>query len=487
MIAHYVLEPDKKHGMDVLAKKYLQYETISIETLIGKKGKNQCSMDSVEPETVCPYAAEDADITFQLKHILEKKLKEEDLYSLFMEVELPVVEVLYKIEKNGVKIDLDGLISFSHELEGKIQETKENIFSLSAVPIFNLNSPKQLGQVLFEKMKITDKVKKTKTKQYSTSEETLLELQDTHEIIGEILNYREFAKLKNTYVDVLPKLSDEEAMIHASFNQAVASTGRLSSSNPNLQNIPIKTEQGRKIRQAFISSFEGGKIVSADYSQIELRVMAEVCGDPSLKEAFLNNADIHTNTASKIFEVSPEEVTPSMRSKAKVVNFSILYGVSAFGLARNLKIPRSEAAEMIEQYFLKFSKIKEYMDSTIEFARSNGYVFTHYGRKRYLADINSGNRTVRGHAERNAINAPIQGTAADIIKKAMIQIDTTLSEKKLSSKMILQVHDELVFDVAPDEVEIIPTMVKKEMENAVNFSVPLVVSIGSGNNWLEAH
>jgi len=487
MLAHYLLEPDQRHNMDSLAQNYLNYKPISIETLIGKKGKNQLSMRQIAIDQVFPYACEDADITFQLKEIFEKKLEGTNSYTVFKDIEMPLIPILSAMEMEGIKIDIDALSDFSKELEKRLLELDQNVQSLAGTP-FNLASPKQLGEILFEHMKLVDKPKKTKSGQYSTSEETLLKLKGKHEIIDSILEFRQLQKLKSTYVDALPELADNNSQrIHTTYQQAVAATGRLSSINPNLQNIPIRSEKGREVRKAFIARNQEFTLMAADYSQIELRLMAHLSQDQGMLSAFKNHEDIHTATAAKVYQISTQEVSREQRSYAKMVNFGIIYGISAFGLSQRLGIKRGEAKEIIDNYFTQYPKVKDYMDLSIEKAREKGYVETLLGRKRMLNDINSRNAIVRGYAERNAINAPIQGSAADIIKLAMIRLDQSMSAQSLKSKMLLQVHDELVFDVHLTEVDNIQKLVKKEMENAILLSVPLEVEIGLGYNWLEAH
>lgn len=487
MLAHYLLEPDKRHKMDELARNFLKYDPIAIETLIGKKGKDQLNMATIEPKKVAIYAAEDADITLQLYHVFKPLIKEKSLEKVLFDIELPLVPVLAQMERNGVKLDIGFLSQYSHELAAFISELEKDIISLAGVK-FNIASPKQLGEVLFDKLKLMDKPKKTKTGQYQTNEEVLQKLANAHEIVGKILDYRELQKLKSTYVDALPLLvSKKTGRVHTSFNQAIAATGRLSSNNPNLQNIPIRTEKGRHIRKAFVASSDSHVLVSADYSQIELRVIASVSKDKSMMEAFIQNLDIHTSTAAKVFDVHYDEVTKEMRSKAKMVNFGIIYGISAFGLSERLGIPRKEAKEIIDEYFVKFPGIKSYMDNTIAEAKQNGYVKTLLGRRRYVPDITSANQTVRGFAERNAINAPIQGAAADMIKLAMIKVQNKLKELNLKTILTLQVHDELLLDVPLDELEIVTTLVKEEMQHAMELDVPVVVEAGFGKNWLQAH
>lgn len=487
MLAHYLIEPDQKHGMDFLALKYLNYIPVSIETLIGKKGKGQKSMLDVPVEEVTDYACEDADITFQLYELFKVELEKTGrLYQVFEEIEMPLVDVLKDMERVGFNLDVDSLKVMSEELAKEEIMLEAKIKDLAGEE-FNVSSPKQLGEVLFEKMELDAKAKKTKSGQYSTSEEVLTKLAGKHEIIDHILDFRGVKKLKSTYVDALPLLIDENSnRIHTSFNQAVAATGRLSSVNPNLQNIPIRTERGKLMRKAFIPS-EGNMLLAADYSQVELRLMAEMSGDEGMIEAFQNKQDIHSATAAKVFGISLEEVDRDQRSKAKMVNFGIIYGISAFGLSQRLGVSRKEAKAMIDEYFAKYPKVKEFMDKSVKDARDHGFVETIKGRRRVLNDINSRNAVVRGFAERNAINAPIQGAAADIIKIAMINIQDRMKAEDLKSKMLLQVHDELIFDVLPSELDKMKDLVKTEMEGAVSMSVPLEVEASSGENWLQAH
>jgi len=487
MVAHYLLEPDQKHGMDILAETYLSYKPQSIVELIGKKGKNQGSMRDVEVEKVVEYAGEDADITFQLKQVFEKELGNGEIRKLFDEVEMPLIPVLAAMEFEGINLDCETLAEFSKELELSLSDLTKEITELATTE-FNIDSPKQLGQVLFEVLKIDDKAKKTKTGQYSTSEETLAKLTEKHEIVPKVLEYRSLKKLKSTYVDSLPDLvNPKTGHIHTNYMQTVAATGRLSSNSPNLQNIPIRTEKGREIRKAFIPRTKDYQILAADYSQIELRIIAALSGDEGMIEAFKNGIDIHAVTASKVFDVPLEEVDRDMRSKAKTVNFGIIYGISAFGLSQRINIPRKEAKVIIDNYFEKYPGIKTYMDSSIGFAKEHGYVETIMKRRRYLKDINGKNAIMRGFAERNAINAPIQGSAADVIKVAMINLQQELLKQKFRSKLLLQVHDELVFDVHKDEVEKIKSLIKDKMENAVELVVPLIVEMDIASNWLEAH
>lgn len=487
MLAHYLVEPDLRHNMDYMALTYLNYQPVSIETLIGKKGKNQLNMRMVELETIKEYAAEDADITLQLRTKLEPLLEQTDTRELFDTVEIPLVKVLAAIEAEGIKIDTKNLNTFSAELETEIRQVEAEIYQLAGTR-FNIGSPKQLGEILFDHMKLVDNPKQTKTKQHSTGEEILQKLINKHPIIQLILDYRSLTKLKSTYVDTLPLLVNKKTgRVHSSFNQAVASTGRLSSNNPNLQNIPIRTERGREIRKAFVPRSEEYILLSADYSQIELRLIAHMSGDTAMKEAFRMGLDIHTATAARIYNVELNQVTKDMRRNAKTVNFGIIYGISAFGLSEQLSIPRREAADIINQYFERFHGIKEYMANTIIFAKAHGYVETLKKRRRYLRDINSGNAIVRGFAERNAINAPIQGSSADMIKIAMINIHNEFTRRNLKSKMILQVHDELVFDVYKPEIELVKPIIESLMKTALKLDVPVEVEISTGNNWLEAH
>jgi DNA polymerase-1 len=473
--------------MDYLAEVFLNYKPVSIEELIGKKGKNQKSMRDVDPDIIAEYAAEDADVTLQLKEVFEPKLKETGTDKLFNEIEMPLVPVLANMEAEGVKLDTKALAEFSKKLEQEIEKIQVEIYEMAGVE-FNIASPKQLGEVLFEKLVISSKPKKTKTGQYSTGEDVLVKLKHRHPIIELILEYRSLTKLKNTYVDALPNLVNQrDGRLHTSYNQAVAATGRLSSNNPNLQNIPIRTERGREIRKAFIPRNKEYILLAADYSQIELRIIAHLSKDKGLVEAFQNGMDIHTATASKVYGVAPDMVTKEMRRNAKMVNFGIIYGISAFGLSERLGIPRKEAADIINNYFEQYPGVKAYMEKSIQFAREHGYVETILGRRRYLPDINSANSVVRGYAERNAINAPIQGSSADMIKVAMINVFNQMRKQNLRSKMILQVHDELVFDAHRDEVEQLKAIVKDKMLNAITLDVPLVVDMNTGENWLEAH
>jgi len=487
MMAHYVIDPDTRHNMDVLSENYLGYKPVSITELIGPKGKGQGSMRDVEIEKIKEYAAEDADITLQLKTIFEPKLKEVEAEKLIHEMENPLIYVLADMEFEGVKIDHETLGEFSKELEKDIARYEKIVYEKAGVR-FNIASPKQLGEVLFEKLMLDPKAKKTKTGQYQTGEDVLMSLAAKSDIVRDILDFRQLQKLKSTYVDALPTMVNRKTgRVHTSYNQAVAATGRLSSVNPNLQNIPVRTERGREVRKAFIPRDEGHTIVSADYSQIELRIIAEISKDPNMTEAFVQNLDIHTATAANVYGVALDQVSSDQRRNAKAVNFGIIYGQSAFGLSQSLGIPRKEAADIIENYFAQYPGIKQYMADTMNFARENGFVCTLMGRRRYLRDINSANQTVRGFAERNAINAPIQGSAADMIKIAMINIHREFKARKLDARMTMQVHDELVFDVPHNEVEIVKPIIVENMKNAIKTTVPILVEIGTGVNWLEAH
>lgn len=487
MLAHYLLEPDMRHGMDLLSETYLNYRPVSIETLIGKKGKNQKSMRDVPVEQVKDYAVEDADITFRLYELFSPQLDETKTRKIFEQIEMPLVSVLGDVEATGVAIDIEQLRAFSKELGNEITALDKKIKALAGTD-FNIASPKQLGEVLFDHMKLVDKPKKTKTGQYATSESVLEGLRGEHEIIDKILEYRQVVKLKSTYVDTLPDLvNPRTGRVHTTFHQAVAATGRLSSQGPNLQNIPVRTERGRRVREAFVPRDENYVILAADYSQIELRVIASISEDEAMISAFQNDADIHAATAAKIFGVQLDEVTREQRSNAKTVNFGIIYGVSAFGLSQQTDLSRTEAKEVIDSYFETYPGIKQYMDDRIAFAREHGYVETLMGRRRYLRDINSRNAVVRGQAERNAINTPIQGTAADIIKLAMIEVHKVFEAEQFRSKMILQVHDELVFDAHKDELATIEPLIVEKMQHAMKLRVPLKVDVGRGQNWLEAH
>ncbi|MEP7256234.1 MAG: DNA polymerase I [Ferruginibacter sp.] len=489
MLAHFVIEPDGKNGMDALSERYLGYEPVHIEELIGKKGKGQGNMRDVEPEKITDYAAEDADITLQLKNIFLPKLKEKDVEKVFYEVDNPLVKVLTAMEFEGIRIDEGFLNEYSKELEKEAKAAEESVYKQAGVR-FNLASPKQLGEVLFDKMQIDPKAKKTKTGQYATGEDVLLKLASKNKIVDDILSFREFTKLKSTYVDALPLMINKKTgRVHTSYAQAVAVTGRLSSNNPNLQNIPIRTERGREIRKAFIPRDKDHVLISADYSQIELRIVAAISGDKNMCEAFRTGKDIHNATAAKVFNVDEKDVTKEMRYKAKSVNFGIIYGQGAFGLAENLGISRTEAKEIIDNYKKQFPNIQKYMDDTIHFAQEHGYVQTLMGRKRWLRDIGSANFTVRAFAERNAINSPIQGSAADMIKLAMIKIHQEFSKHNFKSKMLLQVHDELVFDAHKSEIEKIKPIILNCMQTALALpnGVPTDAEIGEGENWLEAH
>jgi DNA polymerase-1 len=489
MLAHYCFEPEGKRSMDLLSEKYLKYKPVSIEELIGKKGKGQGNMRDVEAEKIKEYASEDADITLQLKHQFVPLLKENGVEKVFYDVDSPLLKVLMNMEFEGIRIDTDFLKDYSKELEREAKIAEETVYKEAGVR-FNLASPKQLGEVLFEKLKLDPKAKKTKTGQYATGEDVLAKLAVQHEICNTILTFREYTKLQNTYVDTLPLLiNPKSGRVHTTFGQTIAVTGRLSSVNPNLQNIPIRTDRGREIRKAFIPRDEKHVLISADYSQIELRVVAAISGDPAMCEAFRQHKDIHTATAAKVYNVAESEVTKEMRYKAKSVNFGIIYGQGAFGLADNLGISRTEAKEIIDNYKKEFSGIQKFMDDTINFAREKGYVQTLMGRKRWLRDITSANFTVRAFAERNAINSPIQGSAADMIKLAMIKVHHKLSGSKLQSKMVLQVHDELVFDAPKEEVEELKALILDCMQTAMPLpnDVPVVAEVGSGDNWLLAH
>lgn len=487
MVAHYLLHPEMKHGMDYLSETYLGYKPISIEELIGKKGKKQGSMRDVPLEKIAPYACEDADITFRLYEKFSKEINEGHLKKLSEEVEMPLIKVLTSMEQEGIKLNVPRMKEFSEELGKDILKLQESIHKLAGIE-FNIDSPKQLGEILFDHMKIEAKVKKTRTGQYATNEEVLRSIMDKHEVIPMILDYRGLKKLKSTYVDPLPEMVNAETgRIHTTYLQTVAATGRLSSNHPNLQNIPIRTEKGREIRRAFIPRNEDFRMLSADYSQIELRIIAGLAGDETMINAFTEGMDIHASTAAKVFDVSLENVDRDMRSRAKAVNFGIIYGQTAFGLSQNLRISRTEASDIIKNYFAQFPRIQEFIEESKERARKTGYVQTILGRRRYLKDINSSNGVVRGHAERNAINAPIQGSAADIIKVAMVRIHDVLQQRKMKSRMLLQVHDELVFDAHTDELQELEVILKHEMENAVEFNVPLTVDMNAADNWLDAH
>lgn len=489
MLAHYLIESEGRRNMDLLSAQYLGYVPVSIKELIGKKGKGQGNMRDVEIEKLKEYAAEDADITLQLKHVFDPVLKEKQVEKLFMEVETPLIKVLRDMEFEGMKIDAEFLSAYSKELEAMAIESEEKVYAQAGIR-FNLASPRQLGEVLFDKMQLGGNVKKTRGGQHATGEDVLKKLAKENPIINDILNYRELSKLRSTYVDALPQLVNKKtSRVHTCYGQAIAVTGRLSSTNPNLQNIPIRTARGREIRKAFIPRDKDYLIMSADYSQIELRIVAAISGDPAMVEAFRSGKDIHTATAAKVFNVAEEEVTKEMRYKAKSVNFGIIYGQSAFGLAENIDVSRTEAKEIIDAYKREFAHIPKYMSETIEFCKANGYVQTLMGRKRWLKDISSRNWTVRGFAERNAINSPIQGTAADMIKLAMISIAQIIKENKFRSRMILQVHDELVFDAHKEELDVLKPMILNAMKNAMTLphNVPVEAEVGVGDNWLEAH
>ena len=486
MLAHYVLQPELRHNMDYLAEIYLNYRTIHIDELIGPRGKQQKSMADLAPEQVYRYACEDADVTLRLKNVLEQELMRQNAESLFNDVEMPLVPVLVRLETNGVRIDTEALRQSSVLFNERLQRIEADIYRLAGTP-FNIASPRQVGEVLFDRLHIADKAKKTKTGQYVTSEEVLESLRNRHPIVGKILEHRGLKKLLGTYVDALPQLINRQTgHIHTSFNQAVTATGRLSSSNPNLQNIPVRDDDGKEIRKAFIAD-DGCRFFSADYSQIELRIMAHLSQDPNMIEAFSEGHDIHAATAARIYHTALADVTPDMRRKAKTANFGIIYGISVFGLAERMNVSRQEAKELIDGYFATYPQVKAYMERSIDVARRQGFVETLFGRRRYLPDILSRNATVRGYAERNAINAPIQGTAADIIKVAMARIYRRFEELGLKAKMILQVHDELNFSVPPDEEEQVQRIVIDEMEHACPLLVPLKADCGWGSNWLEAH
>ena len=487
MLAHYLLNPELRHGMDYLAETYLKYKTVPIEDLIGPKGKKQASMRTVPIEQIKEYAAEDADVTLRLKHYFAPLLKQEGLESLFFEMEMPLIYVLAEMEATGVKLDTNALKQSSEVLSQQLSTLEESIYDLAGQS-FNINSTKQVGEILFDKLKLDEKAKKTKTGGYSTSEEVLEKIRGKHPIVDKLLEYRGIKKLLSTYIDALPALiHPETGKIHTSFNQAVTATGRLSSTNPNLQNIPVRDELGREIRKAFIADDDDCIFFSADYSQIELRLMAHLSNDPHMVEAFCSGGDIHAATAAKIYGIPVEEVTSDMRRKAKTANFGIIYGISVFGLAERLSIPRAESKELIDGYFQTYPRIKEYMEESIRVAKEKGYVETLFKRKRFLPDINSHNAIVRGYAERNAINAPIQGSAADIIKLAMIRIHQRFEAEHLKSRMILQVHDELNFNVRKEEFDRVKEIVLDCMEHVLQLRVPLIADCGEGKNWLEAH
>jgi DNA polymerase-1 len=486
MIAHYLLEPDMRHNMNLLSETYLSYSPVHIESLIGEKGDNQKNMRSVPAEDLKEYAVEDADVTLQLKYLFEPRLKAEGLSDLSDKIEMPLIQVLACMERNGVILNQEELKKVTANLRGDIIALENEIYKLAGTE-FNISSPKQLGDILFIKLKLDDKARITKTKQFITSEEILQRLSHKHPIVDKVLEYRGLKKLLSTYVDALPQLIDKKTgRIHTSFNQAVTATGRLSSNNPNLQNIPVRDERGREIRKAFVPA-EGYIFFSADYSQIELRLMAHLSNDKSMMSDFLSGNDIHASTAAKIFGIDLKDVTREMRSKAKTANFGIIYGISSFGLSERLTIGRKDAKDLIDGYFSSYPGVKAYMDESIRKAREKGFATTMFGRRRYLPDIHSRNQVVRGNAERNAINAPIQGSAADIIKIAMVRIHEKLKSEGYKSKMILQVHDELIFEVLESELEKLKSMVLFEMSNAAKLSIPLKVDWGTGRNWLEAH
>ena len=487
MLAHFILKPDQKHNLNVMAEQYLDYSMVKIEELIGDKGTGQASFRSVDLEKAKEYACEDADITFQLARMFQIQLKEQGFAKLSESIEMPLIRVLTDMEHHGVKLDVDALKLYAEELRKQIIESESEIYRLAGME-FNINSPKQLGEILFDRLKIIAEPRKTRTKQYATGEEVLIRLEDKHPIVSKVLDYRSLKKLLSTYVDALPQMvKSDTGKIHTSFNQALVTTGRLSSNNPNLQNIPVRNERGREIRKAFIPEEESNIFLSADYSQIELRLMAHLSGDKGMIEAFVNEEDIHTATAAKIYKTDQRSVTREMRAAAKTANFGIIYGISAFGLSQRMHISRTDARQLIDDYFSTYPRVRAFMDECIRMAREKGYVETMYGRKRHLPDILSRNSIVRGNAERNAINSPIQGSAADIIKIAMVRIHETLNRENLKSSMILQVHDELNFDVIPGEANRVRQIVKEQMENATTLSVPLTVDMGEGRNWLEAH
>ncbi len=486
MLAHYLIDPDQRHNMDHMAESLLDYSPVPITALIGEKKNTQKTLREVDPDELCEYGAEDADITLQLWHKLKPMLKERGQERVFYEIETPLLPVIAQMEFNGINLDVPALEKYSEKLAKKIHVLESAVYTMAGME-FNLNSPKQVGEVLFDVLQLVEKPKKTKTGQYKTNEEVLVELAPKHEIVQKMLDYRTLTKLKSTYVDALPKeVFPATGRVHTTYRQAITTTGRLSSENPNLQNIPIRTEEGREIRRAFIPR-ECFTLLACDYSQIELRIMAELSGDAGLREAFIHGEDIHTATASRVFGVNKADVTREMRGKAKMVNFGIIYGISAFGLSQRLGIPRKEAADIIEQYRANYPGVQDYLDSTIEFAQKNEYVETITGRRRYIRDINARNQMVRSGAERNAINAPIQGTAADMIKIAMIAIQKMLEERKAKSRLLLQVHDELVFDLALDEKDDLIPLIEEKMKSAIPMEIPILVESGTGANWLEAH
>jgi DNA polymerase-1 len=488
MVAHFLINPDEnKHNLNYLSEVYLQYSPIKIDTLIGSKKDGQISMSLLDSSEIKEYAAEDADIALQLSHHLEKELKITDTEKVFKEIEMPLIPVLVEMERTGVKLDVEFLKNLSHQIQQQLHETEKEIYHLAGAR-FNIASPKQVGEILFEHLKIAEAPKKTKTGQYATSEDILIKYKHHHKIVEEILNYRELAKLKTTYVDALPKMINPKTnRLHTTFHQTIAATGRLSSDNPNLQNIPIRSELGQQVRKAFIAPDDEHVLLSADYSQIELRIVASLSGDETMIDAFKHHKDIHTSTAARIYGVSENEVTKEMRHKAKSVNFGIIYGQGPFGLAETLGISRTEAKNLIQNYFEKYPSIKKLMNDLIETARKKTYTETLFGRKRWIPDINSANANVRANAERIAINTPIQGTAADMIKVAMINIHHQLQKHHLKTKILLQIHDELLFEVPKKELEVVKEIVEKEMSSALPLSVPVVVNIGTGQNWLDAH
>lgn len=486
MLAHYLVQPELRHNMDYMAEVYLNYRTIHIDELIGPKGRSQKNMADLAPIDIRDYACEDADVTLRLKQPLEEEMQKNELTRVFYDIEMPLMPVLAKMERNGVVLDTKALAETGNHFRQRMEQLEREVYELAGHP-FLLTSPRQVGEVLFEELKLNEKAKKTKSGQYSTGEEVLEGLRDKHPIVDKILAHRALKKLISTYIDALPKLiNPTTGHIHTSFNQAVTATGRLSSSNPNLQNIPVRGDDGREIRKAFVPE-PGCIFFSADYSQIELRIMAHLSQDEHLVNDFREGRDIHAATAARVFHKELEEVSRDERRKAKTANFGIIYGISAFGLAERMEVSRTEAKELIDNYFATYPKVKEYMEKSVELARQRGYIVTEFGRRRYLSDINSRNAVVRGYAERNAINAPIQGTAADIIKVAMIRIDERFEREGIQSKMILQVHDELNFSVLPEEFDRVKQIVIDEMEHAFTLSVPLLADCGKGQNWLEAH
>ena len=486
MIAHYLLNPDMRHNMDLLSEAYLDYKPIAIESLIGKRGKGQLTMRAVPAELQKEYAVEDTDVTLQLKQVFEPLLEKDQMTTLFTDIEAPLVRVLAQMEYEGIRVDTDFLGELSKQINTDLIGLQEAIFSQTGH--FNLSSPKQLGEVLFDRLKLLAKPKKTKTGQYATSEEVLSELAAEHPVVAQVLEYRALQKLQSTYIEALPReVNPRTGRVHTTFMQAVTATGRLSSNQPNLQNIPIRTPRGSQIRKAFVPRNEDYTLLSADYSQIELRIIAALSEEDHMIEAFLEGQDIHRSTAAKVFGVPLEAVTKEQRSHAKTVNFGIIYGVSAIGLSQQTSLTRSQSKELIDTYYQTYPKLKGYIEKQIAFAREHGYVQTLLGRRRYLPDVYSRNQVVRGAAERNAVNAPIQGSAADIIKIAMVRIAQRLEKERLSTRMLLQVHDELLFDVPKAELELVTPLIREEMQQAYKLSVPLIVEIGTGNNWLEAH